>query len=110
VRWYDRLRRSSEIAFVRRRGKPAGTGGLVAYGLADRTGRTRVAVTVATTVGGAVTRNLVKRRIRGALDALNPPVVPLRLVIVAKPAAATLPYDRLAKDVASALGRLGAAP
>jgi ribonuclease P protein component len=110
VRWYDRLRRSSEIAFVRRRGKPAGSACVVAYSLAERTGRTRVAVTVATTVGGAVTRNLVKRRIRGALDAHNPPAVPLRLVIVAKPAAAELPYERLAKDVASVLGRLGAAP
>jgi len=110
VRWYDRLRRSSDIAFVRRRGKPAGTSGLTAYGLADRGGRTRVAVTVASSVGGAVTRNLVKRRIRGALDALGPPAVPLRLLIVAKPAAAALPYDRLARDVATALGRLGAAP
>jgi ribonuclease P protein component len=110
VRWYDRLRRSSEIAFVRRRGKPAGTESLVAYGLADPAGRTRVAVTVATTVGGAVIRNLVKRRIRGALDVLGRPPVPLRLVIVAKPAAAALAYDRLAKDVASALERLGAAP
>jgi len=110
MRWYDRLRRSSEIAFVRRRGKPAGATCVVAYSLAERTGLTRVAVTVGTAVGGAVTRNLVKRRVRGALDAQEPPAFPLRLVIVAKPAAAELPYERLANDVASVLGRLGAAP
>ena len=51
MRWYDRLRRSSEIAFVRRRGKPAGTESLVAYGLADPAGRTRVAARSAVTVG-----------------------------------------------------------
>ena len=108
MRWYDRLRRSSEIAHVRRRGRHAGLANLTAYALDERRGRTRVAVSVAKAVGGAVTRNLVRRRIRGALERLPPPGVSLRLLIVAKPAAALSSFERLSADVATALARLGA--
>ena len=106
MRWYGRLGRSSEIALVRRRGRPAPTASLVAYGLPEPTGSTRVAVTVASSVGGAVVRNLVRRRIRGALDGLGPRPGGLRLLLVAKPAAGATPYGRLAVDVANALRRL----
>ena len=108
MRWYDRLRRSSEIAHVRRRGRHARLANLTAYALDERRGPTRVAVSVAKSVGGAVTRNLVRRRIRGALEALPPPGSALRLLIVAKPAAAVSSFEQLAGDVASALTRLGA--
>jgi ribonuclease P protein component len=67
-------------------------------------------VTVSKAVGGAVVRNLVRRRIRGALDGLPVPARPVRLLFVAKPAAAAAGYGRLAADVAAALGRLAAAP
>lgn len=107
MRWYDRLRRSSEIAQVRRRGRHAGLVNLTAYALEDRRGPTRVAVSVAKSVGGAVTRNLVRRRIRGALEAMPPPPVALRLLIVAKPAAAVSSFERLSADVATAVARLG---
>ena len=106
MRWYDRLRRSSEIAFVRKRGRRAATPTFAAYALpAERRGPL-VAVTVSKAVGPAVVRNRVRRRIRGALDALPPPSRPLRVLFVAKPGAGESPYARLAADVSSALGQL----
>jgi ribonuclease P protein component len=55
-----------------------------------------------------VTRNLVRRRIRGALDAIPPLAVPLRLLFVAKPAAAAASYERLEGEVGALVGRLSA--
>lgn len=106
MRWYGRLRRSSDIAFVRRRGRQASSSCLVAYGSSGHQPETIVAVTVAKTVGGAVVRNRVRRRIRGALDALAPLAAGQRLLFVAKPAAAEASYERLATEVERALARL----
>jgi len=110
MRWYGRLRRAGEIAFVRRRGRQAAFATLSAYAAPESSGSSRVGVTVSKAVGGAVTRNLVRRRIRGALEALRVPERPVRLLFVAKPAAATAGYPRLAADVAAALGRVATAP
>jgi ribonuclease P protein component len=103
MRWYGRLRRSGEIAFVRRRGRRSGFAGFSVFALDGGTG-TRVCVTVSKAVGGAVVRNAVRRRIKGALDALEIAAPGARLVFVAKPEAAGLPYERLAADIAVALG------
>jgi ribonuclease P protein component len=108
MRWYHRLQRSGEIAFVRRRSKAAGLATLDAYAAAGRGRQTRVAVTVSKAVGKAIVRNLVRRRIRGALDACPPLETGLRLLIVAKPAAAAASYESLASDVGAVLGRLRA--
>jgi ribonuclease P protein component len=81
---------------------------LVAYAAPAGRSETIVAVTVAKTVGGAVVRNRVRRRIRGALDALAPPAAAQRLLFVAKPAAAGATYERLAGEVGTALARLSA--
>jgi ribonuclease P protein component len=108
VRWYGRLRRSNEIAFVRRRGRQASLSCLVAYVVPSQQSESTVAVTVAKTVGGAVVRNRVRRRIRGALDALTPPALAQRLLFVAKPAAAQASYEHLAAEVERALARLSA--
>jgi ribonuclease P protein component len=102
MRWYGRLRRSGEIAFVRRRGRRSGYASFAVFALEGGSG-TRVCVTVSKAVGGAVVRNAVRRRIKAALDALEIPAPGARLVFVAKPEAATLPYERLAADVAAAL-------
>jgi len=91
---------------VRRRGSATGQATVVAYAVPSRDGRTRVAITVSKAVGKAVVRNLVRRRIRGALDGFPPVGTGVRLLIVAKPASATVPYERLAGDVRAALGRI----
>ena len=92
---------------MRRHGRRAGSASLAAYALEARDRRTRIAVTVSKGVGGAVVRNLVRRRIVGALDALGGvPGAPAMILFVAQPLAAEVPYARLAIDVASALSRL----
>ena len=103
MRWYDRLRRSSEIAWVRRKGRRASVPTLALFALPAVDGGVAVGVTVSKAVGGAVTRNLVRRRILGALDALPERPKAARLLFIAKPAAASEGYARLAADVAAAL-------
>jgi ribonuclease P protein component len=109
VRWYESLRRQSDFIAVRRRGRRANFPTLAAYAL-DGSGASRIGVTVSKAVGGAVVRNLVRRRIQGALDGATPGPAALRLVLVAKPEAASEPYERLARDVAAALARLAPPP
>lgn len=106
MRWYDSLRRQAEIAFVRHRGRQVGLPTLVAFGVEERGRRSRITISVSTSIGGAVVRNLVRRRIRGALDAKPPGARPLRVLFVARPPAASEPYARLAADVETALDRL----
>lgn len=108
MRWFDPLRRQSEIAYVRRRGRRAGFVTLSAFGLEADGARCRIGITVSKAVGGAVVRNLVRRRIRGALEALPARPAPVRILFIARPEAAGEPYTRLAADVAAALRRLGA--
>lgn len=73
-----------------------------------RTGPARAGFVVSKAVGPAVTRNRVKRRLRhlvaARLDRLPRGCV---LVIRALPAAATAASGELARDLDSALGRLG---
>jgi ribonuclease P protein component len=72
---------------------------------------TRVGFIVSKAVGNAVTRNLVKRRLRHLtrerLTSLPGSAV---LVVRALPASATATYDELAGDLDRALGRLLARP
>ena len=109
MRWYDGLRLSGEIAFVRKRGRHVGLATLTAFAVALSKGPSLVCVSVSKRVGGAVTRNLVRRRVRGALDTLDRPARAVRVLFVLKPAAATVSYERLAADVAAALARLATA-
>lgn len=62
---------------------------------------------VSRAVGGAVTRNLVKRRLREILRS-HRDVLPAgsRIVVRALPAAATASYDQLERDVVGALHSL----
>jgi ribonuclease P protein component len=106
MRRYERLRRAGEIAFVRRRGRAIGFSTLTAYAVAPERGHVRVGIAVSKAVGTAVVRNRVKRRIRGALDALSAPPA-ARMLFVPKPAAAAAGYARLAADVAAAVSKAG---
>ncbi len=104
MRWYDSLSRRAEIAFVRRRGRASSYSTLTAYVAEPGGSRARFCVTVSSAVGKAVVRNRVRRRIMGALDQLPAPGAPLRAVFVVKPGAGEASYERIAADVARALG------
>ncbi len=105
MRWYASLRRSSEIAFVRRSGRGARGATLAVHAVPGPPG-VRIAVTVAKPVGNAVVRNLVRRRIRGAFDALPSRPSCVRLVVVARPLAASAGYATLVAELEAALHRI----
>jgi ribonuclease P protein component len=104
----NRLRRSADFGAAVRRGRRCARAALVAHLLAtDADGPPRVGFVVARTVGPAVTRNQVKRRLRhlmrARLDRLRPGTL---LVVRALPPAADAGSARLAADLDAALDRL----
>lgn len=110
----NRLTSSQVFTRTVRRGRKAGTPTVVLHLDVEPTlDRPQIGFVVSKAVGSAVTRNLVKRRLRHLsrerVDSLPGSAV---LVVRALPAAATASYARLAKDFDQALGRilLGAAP
>ena len=114
MRWYASLRRPADFARVRRRGRRGAFETLSAFALERRGGAWRVGITVAGTVGGAVVRNLIRRRVQGALDALPPErrqeARARDLVLVLRPCAAQAPYSALERDVAAAVAAVPGKP
>nr|WP_297423000.1 ribonuclease P protein component [uncultured Actinotalea sp.] len=117
-----RMRRSDEFARTIRTGARAGRSTLVVHCVVDQdcavdsSGHDpHVGFVVSKAVGGAVVRNRVRRRLRGAVlehrEALPPGT---DLVVRALPPSATAPYatvrDELRSALGSALRRAGAGP
>jgi ribonuclease P protein component len=107
----NRLRRRPDFAAVVRNGRRVGRARLVVHleisedaGL--RAGQPRAGFVVGRTVGDAVTRNRVKRRLRHVVrDRLADLPSGARLVVRALPAAAAASSAQLAGDLDSALAR-----
>jgi ribonuclease P protein component len=105
VRAYDSLRRRGDFARVTRRGKRYAGTYLTCF-VAEGRRRTRVGITVSGTVGGAVVRNRLRRRIKAILDGHPLGTAPWRdIVFIARPGAGELAFDVLADEVGRALGR-----
>jgi ribonuclease P protein component len=67
----------------------------------------RIAIAAAKSVGTAVVRNRIRRRIRGAFEALGPGKdAPGMLFLVVRDEAVGLPYSRIVEDVRILLGRV----
>jgi ribonuclease P protein component len=111
MRAYGSLRRTADFQRVYRRGERAGSEYLAVYALAlPRGGESRpeVGFSIAKSVGCAVARNRLRRRCRTILDALGLGVHKgRRVVIVARPGAAGLPYPALQAELGAGLRRLG---
>jgi ribonuclease P protein component len=60
--------------------------------------------------GGAVVRNRIRRRLRGAIAPLAAELAPGQYLIGASAAAATLPFDELAGALRQSLEHAGALP
>ena len=104
MRSYASLRRSWEFTRLRQRGRRIATGALTVYRAdpfpQDKT--SVVGITVGKPVGGAVVRNTVRRRVAAILrEALAGRR--LRVLVVARPAAAQAPFAQLRNDLARAL-------
>ena len=99
------MRRSADFEATVRRGARAGRTTLVVHcrQVPERTG-THVGMVVARTVGNAVVRNKVRRRLRGVVmesQAVLPEATDV--VVRALPPAAHASYETLASDFAAAL-------
>lgn len=104
----NRLVESTDFARVVRRGRRAGGPLLVAHLLDDAfAGPTKVGFVVSKAVGNAVTRNLVKRRLRHLMRERIPSLPSgSGVVIRALPKAAQASHLDLARALDQSLGRL----
>jgi ribonuclease P protein component len=85
---------------VTRRGKRRAAPHLTCF-VAEGRRQTRVGVTVGSSVGGAVVRNRVRRRIKAILDRYPLGAPPWRdIVFIARPGAGELGFPELADEVA----------
>ena len=102
-----RLRRSTDFAAAVRGGRRSGRGTVVVHVLVDEPASAkpaRAGFVVSKAVGGAATRNRVRRRlrhlVRSRLAALPPGA---QLVVRALPASAAASYETLGADLDAAL-------
>jgi ribonuclease P protein component len=104
MRRYASLRRTGEFSRLRQRGRRFSAGALTVYRAepfaSDRT--SVVGITVAKPVGKAVVRNKVRRRVAAILYQLLAERR-LRVLVVARPAAATAPFAQLRNEIERAL-------
>jgi ribonuclease P protein component len=106
MRGFASLRRRSDFARVARRGRRR-AGQFLTCLVADGQGRSRVGLTVSGQVGGAVVRNLVRRRLKAILDGYALATLPARdIVFIARPGAGELTYSELFAEVERTFGAL----
>ncbi len=109
MRRFASLRRRADFARLRQRGRRIATKTLTLY-LTDALpsdATSLVGITVNKSIGKAVVRNKLRRRLAAIVnDALAHSRRAMRLVVVARPAAADVAYAALADEVAVALGRV----
>jgi len=106
MRTDTRLRKSAEFRDVRKRGRRV-SDGLMSFGSARSDGEiSRYGLAVSKRVGGSVTRNKVKRRLRECFSSLE--ILPgYDIVVSARPAAAQANYHMLLSSLRRLAGRAG---
>jgi ribonuclease P protein component len=104
MRAFESLKKRGDFARVTRRGKRFAGTYLTCF-VADGRGRTRVGITVAGTVGKAVARNKLRRRIKALLDGYALQTPPWRdIVFIARPGAGELAFPALAAELGRVFG------
>lgn len=102
------LKRNHEFRALYARGKSSAGAFLAVYTRPNRTGHTRLGITVSTKLGNAVVRNRIRRRLREAYrlneDKLRPGT---DLVLVARSRALDGDFAALQRDMLGVCSRLG---
>jgi ribonuclease P protein component len=106
MRSFASLRRTADFSRLRQRGRRTATANLTVYrgDAPPRDERPLVGITVSKSVGTAVVRNRLRRRLAASLHELLIPRARMRLLVVARPSAAALPYANLRDELRRALG------
>lgn len=105
MRRFASLRRTADFARLRQRGRRSATPNLTLYrgDAGPRDERPLVGITVSKSVGTAVVRNRLRRRLAASLHELLSPQTRMRLVVIARPSAAALPYAALHDELRQVL-------
>lgn len=105
MRRFASLRRTADFTRLRQRGRRTATPNLTVYrgDAYPRDERPLVGITVTKSVGTAVVRNRVRRRLAASIHELLVPQTRMRLLVVARPSAAALPYATLREELRRAL-------
>ena len=99
VRLYQSLRRRNDFSRVQRRGKRQAGPFFVLLATEARDG-SRIGITVAKTVGNAVVRNRLRRRVKAILDRRAFGGPPYRdVVLIARPGAGEAGFDAIAAEL-----------
>lgn len=103
-----RLTRSEDIIRVRKEGFSLAHEAVVLGFRSNNLGKNRIAVIAGRSVGGAVQRNLAKRRIRSAVQSFQPDLQKgFDLVIIARKRILEIKYQTLIEALRSLLTKAG---
>lgn len=104
----SRLTRSEDIKNVRQDGKSFAHRSIVLYILPNQYQENRIAIIAGRSVGGAVQRNLAKRRLRSAFQSIRQDIAQgFDVALIARKRILTLPYTNLLNEMRSLFGKAG---
>ncbi|MBG0783470.1 MAG: ribonuclease P protein component [Anaerolineaceae bacterium] len=104
----SRLTRNEDIKHVRQEGQSYAHRSIVLYLLPNQYEINRIAIVAGRSVGGAVQRNLAKRRIRSAFQSIQQDLSQaFDVVLIARKAILTVPYDRLLGEIETLFRKSG---
>lgn len=101
-----RLTKRGSFAYVYRKGESHGKGNLRITFVNGR-GTPKVGISVPNTVGKAVVRNKIRRRIRAAMRPMMPHVKPSQIVISVRKGGSELSYAEIERTLAELLSANG---
>jgi ribonuclease P protein component len=105
MRRFAALNRQADFARLRRHGRRLSTKNLVIYSSDSPAGDARalVGITVSKSIGKAVTRNKLRRRLAAILHETLRPDAAMRLLVIARPQAAVAAFADLRTELTSAV-------
>ena len=101
------VKENGDFRRIYRRGRSAGSGGVVVYCLKNRKGMSRLGVTVSKKLGHAVVRNRVRRRIREIYRLNREKMLPgWDIIVVGRGRSVKGSYEKMNEAYLDCLGRL----